>query len=281
MNSRNAGGANSSATTPRPTARDLLLGRRYGVHRLIVFCLVVVLVVVIVYAVIAGRTATLEGLPGVARIDGVKHEVELAARVTPAEARVIFDRAQQLEDSWTLRLGSVSLATPQEPEVIDQPRSVDLLQRLGTARLAEPGVIIVDPYSPVIDAEPATPDRAIPLARALVAALAAGEPVPADRLAVRDSPTAGAKVTVAEAALHRPAEVDEVLALLQRVPKLHQAVLGERLKVRVQAKVEAGAESACRDARQVLGQRADLDLSVQFGHQPEPGDDAESKSRPC
>ncbi len=274
MNPGDAGAPAGSAQS-RPSARDLLLGRRYGVHRLIVFCLVAALIAVIAFAIVSSRTTALDGLPGVVRVDGITHQVELSSMITPAEAREVLGRARGLAEPWTLLLGPVRLTTAPGSELADPQAAADLLHRLGTARLAEPAVITVDPYVQSITAEPTRPSEVIPFARAAVTALSADTDVPARRLTVRSDPT----VTVGQAALRRPADTDAVLALLERVPDLSQAVLDERLKARVTARAEAAAESTCAAAREALGERADVELTVSFGSESEP--EAEPTVQPC
>lgn len=262
MNSRDAAAQPGSATPPRRSVRNLLFGRRYRIHRFIALCLLFVLVAGIGYANFVSRSSTLASLPGVVRVDGQKYEVELSSTITPDQATEVFHRAREQSEDWTLILGSARLTTPTGlyVEAANDRPAVNLLHRLGTARLAEPSVITVDAYGPSIDAKPDVPSRVIPLARALVEELSAADAV-VERLAVRPSPV----VTVTQAALQSPTEVDAVLALLERVPRLKEVVLGERFKVYVSSgDDEADAKSACDAARRSLGGRTDIELLVRL-----------------
>jgi hypothetical protein len=275
MNSRDTGARADAASPVRPTVRELFLGRQFRVHRLVLLTLVVAVILVIAYVIKVSGSAGLEGLPGVTRVDREQHQVVLSSTITAAQAREVFDHSQQLAESWTLILGPARLATGADPGAAstDSHDAVDLWHRLGTAGLTEPAVITVDAYAPRIDAEPSRPSQAIPFARALVAELSADDGAAVDRLAVQGDRT----VTIMRAALRRPSEADAVLALLDRVPGLTQAVLGEQTKAQVGVSDETAAEPACQAARKVLGGRTDIVLTVEI----RPDVDAEGESRRC
>ncbi len=186
MNSRDAGAQADTATSVRPTVRDLFLGRRFRVHRLILLTVAVALILVIAYVIKVSGSVDLEGLPGVTRVDREQHQVTLSPTSTPSDAQEVFRRAEQLSESWTLILGPARLVTGAEPgaAATDSQDAVELMHRLGTAGLTEPAVITVDAYAPRMDAEPTGPNRSIPAARALIAELSADGGTAIDRIAV-------------------------------------------------------------------------------------------------
>lgn len=276
MNSRDAGAEAESPKRSQRRARDLLFGRRYGLHRFIVLCLVAV----IIYAVVASRSSALAGLPGVVRADGMKHEVELSSEIKADQAREVYRRALGLDEIWTLLLGSARLTTRVGLDgKASDDHAADVLHSLGTARLTEPAMIIIDASGPSIDVDLDQSNRVIPYVRSLITELSADEVLEVERLDINGSPS----VTIARVALQQPAEVDAVLALLERVPRLSAAVLGEVLKAHVSSSDEAGAKRACEAARQALGERTDIELSVEFSSdsEREPDPETEFESQPC
>jgi hypothetical protein len=276
MNTRDAGAGDDSPTSVRPTVRVLFLGRRFRVHRLVALTLAVALILVIAYVITVSTSSALEKLPGVTRVDREQRTVALSPKITPAEVRQVFAQTQQFSESWTLILGPAALATgaAPRPASTDGHDPVALLHRLGTAELAEPAAIIVDAIAPRIDAEPKQKNRAFPLARTLITNLSADDAGAVDRLAVHGSPT----VTVLRAALRRPAEADAVLALLERVPGLGEAVLGERTRARAYAADEGAADQACQAAREALGARTDIELTVEISPDEEAEEEAEIRA---
>lgn len=257
-------GARAEAPTPnRLTARELFFGRRLRVHRLIGLTVVAALVLVTAYVIKVGQTSGLESLAGVTRVDRDHRTVVLSPTVTPAEVAEVFDRARQLSGPWTLMLGPARLATTgdRDAAVTNSRNAVNLMHRFGTAALAEPAVITLDAYAPVIIVQPDRWTRTVSAARIMIIELSADGVAGVERLTVQGEPT----VIVQPAALARPAESDAVLAVLERVPGLHQTVLADRVKAQVRVDDEPAATPACAAARKALGDRTDIELSVMIG----------------
>lgn len=273
-----AAGDAGAARTSRRTMLDLLMNPKYGVHRFAVLCLVVVLVAVIIWAVLANRQAVLEGLPGVAHVDGTAHEIELGSEATADQVQEVLRNTRNLDEEWTLVIGSARLTTRTAvgDQATDDTAAIELLRRLGVVRLTAPAMIIIDPYGTSAKIELGDSGQLVPFSRALATELAAGPALDTDRLVVGRLPS----VTLQRAALARPAEAADFLGQLERVTPLRRVVLGEEDQVQLRASDAAQADRTCALARETLGKRADLDLTVRITLS-EDGDGDGGLTRPC
>ncbi|MFC7623498.1 hypothetical protein [Microlunatus sp. GCM10028923] len=278
----NAGDAGAAPTTRR-TVRDLLMNPRYGVHRFVALCLVVALIAGIIWAVIANRQAAIERLPGVARANGTTHEIELASGATADEVLAVLQAARDRDEGWILVLGSARLASRANvgDQATDDVAAVNLLRRLGVVRLTAPAVITVDPYGSSAEAALASSAPTVPFAAGLVRDLSAGSPLAADRVIISGA-SDDATVTLQRAAFARPAETAAILTDLERVGLIRRVMLGDLVQVQLSASGPTRADRACAQARERLGDRQAVELTVRY-YDPAEGKDENdyAVTRPC
>lgn len=286
----NAGEA-GVAPKPRRTVWDLLTNPRYGVQRFVALCLAFVLTAGIIWAVIASRQAALEGMPGVTRVDGATHEIELGTESTADQALEVLHAARDRDEGWTLVLGSARLASRTEvgDQATDDVAAVNLLRRLGVVRLSAPATITIDPYgtSAEVAVDPGAPP--IPFTKALVGELSAGDPLDADRVIISGasddsgdpSDSAGPTVTLQRAAFTRSTEAVAVLALLERVGPIRRVVLGDLFQVQLSADGPSHANRTCALARERLGDRRDVEVTIRYYDAGDGYDESDAVTRPC